>query len=143
MRTTKSNLTSWGITLWTAQIVLAAMFIMAGLPKALTPIHELAATMPLAGEVPEAFVRFIGISELLAAIGLVLPGVFRIKPLLISLAAAGLVLIMVLAVLYHLAKGEVVPAGINVVLGLLAAFVAWGRYSKAPIPAARRYTIQG
>jgi putative oxidoreductase len=143
MRTPKSNSKSWDIALWTAQIVLAAMFIMAGLPKTLTPIQELAATMPLAAEVPEALVRFIGISELLAAIGLVLPGVFRIKPQLISVAAAGLVVIMVLAILYHLAKGEIVPAGINVVLGLLAAFVAWGRFLKAPLSAGSRSTIQG
>ena len=143
MTTTKSNSKSWGIALWAAQIVLAAMFFMAGLPKATTPIQDLAATMPLAVEAPEVLVRFIGISELLAAFGLVLPGMLRIKPVLIPLAAAGLLVIMVLAIIYHLAKGEVVPAGINVGLALLAAFVAWGRFSKAPIPAASRSAVHG
>src|SRR5690606_30574691 len=133
MKTTKSNSKGWNIALWTAQIALAAMFIIAGWPKVTTPIQELATAMPLAVEAPEALVRFIGISEWLAAIGLILPGVLRIKPILISLAAAGLVVIMLLAIIYHLSKGEVGPSVFNLVLGVLAYFVAWGRYRKAPI----------
>lgn len=129
----KSNSTRWGIALWSSQIILAGMFVVAGLPKAVTPIQELAATMPLAVEVPEALVRFIGISELLAAVGLILPGLLRVKPMLIPLAAAGLVVIMVLAIIYHLSKGEIGASVFNLALGLLAYFVAWGRYRKAPI----------
>lgn len=144
MKTIKSNSKGWNIALWAAQIALAAMFIIAGWPKVTTPIQELATTMPLAVEAPEALVRFIGISEWLAAMGLILPGILRIKPILISLAAAGLVVIMVLAIIYHLSKGEVGPSVFNLVLGLLAYFVAWGRYRKAPIdPVAPSVVQQG
>lgn len=133
MKTVKSNSKGWAIALWISQVILAAMFIMAGLPKVTTPIQELANTLPLAVEMPEALVRFIGISEVLAGIGLILPGILKIKPILIPYAALGLVVIMILAIIYHLSKGEVAPAAFNLALGLLASFVAWGRYWKAPI----------
>lgn len=123
------------IGLWAAQLVLAAMFGMAGAMKTLTPIPELAATLPWAATMPEAIVRFIGISELAGAIGLVLPSLFRIKPQLTVLAAAGLALVMVLASAFHLARGEAAALPINLGLLALAAFVAWGRARRAPIRA--------
>src|SRR5690554_2581296 len=141
-RTAKSISKGWTIALWTSQIILAALFIIAGLPKATAPLQELAATMPLAVETPEALIRFIGISEILAGIGLILPGVLKIKPILIPFAALGLLVIMVLAIIYHLSKGEVAPAAINLGLGLLASFVAWGRYRKSPIHPEGRSTVQ-
>ncbi|MDO1448418.1 DoxX family protein [Rhodocytophaga aerolata] len=129
METTAKNTSkALNISLWIAQLILAAMFIMAGLPKITTPIQELAAS----NEIPEALVRFIGIAELLGAAGLLLPGILNIKPVLTSYAALGLFTIMVLAFLYHISKGEYAGAGITVALGLLAAFVAWGRFIKAP-----------
>src|SRR5690554_2349376 len=104
MKTTKTRSKRWSIALWISQVILAAMFIMAGLPKATTPLQELSVSMPLVMEAPEALVRFIGISEVLAGIGLILPGVLKIKPILIPWAAVGLVVVMVLAIIYHLAK---------------------------------------
>ena len=112
------------ISLWAAQIILAAMFIFAGFPKATQPIDELAAWLPLVNETPVALVRFIGITELLGGIGLLLPGILRIKPILTAYAAVGILLIMIMAIGYHISKGEFAALGTNIGLGLLAAFVA-------------------
>lgn len=119
--------------LWTAQVVLALMFGMAGVMKSTQPIAELAEKMVWPGAVPEGLVRFIGLAEFLGAVGLVLPAATRIKPLLTPLAAAGLVTIMALAAVFHLMRGEFGGIGFNFVLGSVAAFVAWGRYRRAPI----------
>jgi putative oxidoreductase len=121
------------IALWVVQVVLALMFGMAGVMKATTPIPELAQQLPWADQVPAALVRFIGISELTAAIGLILPAATRIKPGLTALAGVGLVIIMVLASIFHASRGEYSAIAINTVLGSLAAFVAWGRGKRAPI----------
>lgn len=125
------------LSLWGAQIVLALMFGMAGVMKTTTPIDVLTAKMVWPGAVPEGLVRFIGTAEFLAAVGLILPAATRIRPFLTPLAAMGLVVVMALAVPFHLSRGEVQALAINVPLGALAAFVAWGRLKKAPIAARR------
>jgi len=123
------------ILLWVGQITLAGMFGMAGVAKATRPIAELAPQIPWTADMPEVLVRFIGTAELLGALGLVLPALTRIRPVLTPLAAAGLVTIMALASVFHATRAE--PGGIvvNLLLGSIAAFVAWGRYRKAPIAA--------
>jgi putative oxidoreductase len=121
------------IILWVAQIVLGGMFIMAGVMKSSQPIAELSKSVPWSANVPEALVRFIGISELLGGIGLILPSLLRIKPILTPIAAFGILTIMVFAVVYHITKGETDVVGINIAFGLVAAFIAWGRFKKAPI----------
>jgi hypothetical protein len=121
------------VGLWLVQGLLAVAFASAGFMKATMPIADLAANMPWAGDVPEALVRFIGLSELAGAVGLVLPAALRWKPALTPLAALGLVTIMVLASLFHLSRGEAMVLPVNATLGALAAFVAWGRWFKAPI----------
>lgn len=78
-------------------------------------------------------VRFIGISELLGGIGLLFPSILRIKPILTPLAALGLFIVMVLALAYHIYKGENNLLGINLILGAIALFIGWGRYKKVPI----------
>jgi len=123
----------WNITLWVVQVLLAAMFGMAGFMKITQPIAELAEKMVWPGAVPPALVRFIGFSEFAAAFGLILPAATRIKPILTPLAAAGLVTIMLFAAIFHAARGEFGALPTNLVLGALAAFVAWGRWKKAPI----------
>jgi hypothetical protein len=89
--------------------------------------------MPWTAEVGAGMVRFIGISELLGGLGLVLPSLTRIQPRLTALAALGLVVVMVLAAGFHVTRGEFQHVPMNLVLGGLAAFVAWGRAMKAPI----------
>ena len=121
------------IALWVAQILLAVAFGMAGLMKLSTPIADLAAQMAWVGSVPPTLVRFIGAAELAGAIGLILPALTRIQPRLTALAAVGLIVVMVLASVVHAARGEFGMLPVNVVLGALAAFVAWGRGKAAPI----------
>ena len=121
------------IILWVAQIVLGGMFIMAGMMKSTQPIIDLSKSVPWTANVPLALVRFIGVSELLGGIGLVLPSLLRIKPILTPIAAIGILLIMVLAMVYHIVNGETNVIGINIAFGLVAAFIAWGRLKKAPI----------
>ena len=123
------------ITLWICQIVLAAMFLMAGFMKLTTPIDKLSETIPWAKDVSAALVRFIGASELLGALGLVLPALLRVKTWLTPLAAVGIALIMIFAIVFHVLRGEMSATGFNVIIMVLALFVAWGRYGKAPIRA--------
>jgi putative oxidoreductase len=131
----KAKFLQW--SLWTVQALLALAFVMAGSMKATTPYAELATKMAWVGAVPEGLVRFIGIAELLGGIGLVVPAVTRIRPSLTALAGAGLALVMLLASFFHLSRGEAGAVPVNLVLGGLAAFVAWGRWKKAPIVARR------
>ena len=118
------------IALWSAQIILAIVFALAGGMKAFTPAAEVAGT---AYGLPLAFFRFIGIVELAASVGLILPAVTRIAPVLTPLAAAGLVVVMVGAAVLHIGRGEFASAVLVVVLGGLAYLVAWGRFKRAPI----------
>jgi len=121
------------VSLWAVQVLLALAFGMAGLMKSTQPIAELAEKMVWPGVLPAALVRFIGVSELLGAIGLILPSATRVKPGLTVLAALGLTTVMLLAIVFHISRGEFGNLIFNVVLGALAAFVAWGRAKKAPI----------
>ncbi len=121
-----------GVALWIAQVLLAAVFGMSGAMKLFTPIAELAQKMPWVAHAPW-LVRFIGVSELAGALGLVLPSVTRVRPGLTPLAALGLVVVMALAVPFHLLRGEVAVVPVPVVLGALAGFVAWGRHRRLPI----------
>ncbi|HEY5751271.1 MAG TPA: DoxX family protein [Chryseolinea sp.] len=121
------------IALWAAQGILALGFFMAGFMKVTQPIDKLATMMPFVADVSPAFVRFIGVSEVLGAIGLIIPAAFRVRPRLTGYAALGLLIVMVLALLFHLTRGEGAVIGPNIFLGAIAAFIAWGRFKKAPI----------
>ncbi len=121
------------ITLWIAQVLLAGMFIMSGFMKISQPIDQLSQMLPWASQVPVGLVRFIGISELLGGLGLILPALLRIKPQLTALAAVGLATVMLFALLFHISKGEFSAIGMNLGIALIALFIAWGRTKKAPI----------
>jgi predicted tellurium resistance membrane protein TerC len=116
------------IVLWSAQVALAALFAFAGLRKAATPIGKLREKMPGMSEISGATTRFIGVAEVAGAAGLIMPWATGVAPFLTPLAAAALVLVMILAARFHGRRGEWSGVGINVVLGALAAFVAWGRF---------------
>ncbi|CAN5816224.1 DoxX family protein [soil metagenome] len=120
------------IALWIAQVLLALAFGASGLMKLVTPIAELAKSMPWIADMP-ALIRFIGTSELLGAIGLILPSATRVLPKLTVAAAIGLVVVMILAAGFHFSRGEADHTPVNFVLGGVAAFIAWGRWKKAPI----------
>jgi putative oxidoreductase len=108
------------------------MFGMAGCMKLSQPISHLSAMLPWTAQVPEGLVRFIGTAELAGALGLILPAATRILPVLTPLAASGLLVIMMLASGFHISRGETSNLPINAVIGSLAAFIAWGRFMKAP-----------
>jgi putative oxidoreductase len=122
----------FGIALWIAQILLALVFGFAGSMKLLTPIAELAKNAEWIKN-SELLIRFIGLSEVAGALGLLLPALTRIKPKLTSLAAVGIFVIMVLATGFHLMRGEAKFTPMTIGLGALALFVAWGRFRKVPI----------
>jgi hypothetical protein len=114
--------------LWIVQGLLALLFLWAGGMKLILPLEQLAGPIAL----PGVFLRFIGVAEVLGALGLILPGLLRIRPGLTPLAAAGLVIIMIGATGIGLVEGDVLMALIPLAVGLLAAFVAYGRWRLAP-----------
>ncbi|HET7342843.1 MAG TPA: DoxX family protein [Methylomirabilota bacterium] len=113
--------------LWIVQGLLAALFLFAGGTKLMMPIEEMTKQLPM----PGWFLRFIAVAEILGALGLILPGLLRIRPGLTPLAAIGLVVIMIGATVVSVLTGPLPLALIPLVAGLLAAFVAWGR-SRSP-----------
>jgi hypothetical protein len=111
------------IALWIFQGLLAALFLFAGGMKLIMPIEEMTKQMAM----PGWFLRFIGVAELLGGLGLVLPWWLHIKPMLTPLAAAGLLIVMIGAVVVTLMAGggatALMPAGV----GILLAFIAYKR----------------
>jgi hypothetical protein len=114
--------------LWIVQGLLALIFLFSGGMKLILPLEMLAGPVPL----PGLFIRFIGVAEVLGAIGLILPGLLRIRPGLTPLAAAGLVIIMIGATVITLVGGVTAQALIPLVVGLLLGFVAYGRWWLVP-----------
>ncbi|AWB06888.1 hypothetical protein A6A40_17725 (plasmid) [Azospirillum humicireducens] len=121
-----------GLGLWTVQTLLALFFIYAGFTKLATPADQLAAMMPWTADHPR-LVPVTGIADLLGGIGILLPSLTRIQPRLTVLAAAGIILLQVLALLFHLTRGEAAVVPMNMVLVTLTAFVLWGRGRALPV----------
>jgi uncharacterized membrane protein YphA (DoxX/SURF4 family) len=119
------------ITVWTLQSVLALIFMMTGAMKLLTPADIMAAQSPL----PLALVRLVGLCELAGALGMILPGVLRIRPGLTPLAAAGLVVLMTFATILTpvMISPEPVLMLIPATVGALAAFVGYARLRLVPL----------
>ena len=121
------------VVLWIVQTLLAAVYVMAGSMKALRPLAALSKRMGWVRTVPGGFVRFVGIAELLGAIGLILPMVTNIAPWLTVAAAAGLVLVQIGAGAVHVGRHEMREVPVNVVLLLLAMLVLIGRVAIIPV----------
>ena len=119
------------LALWIVQTLLALLFLWAGGIKLVLPIEEMTKQMPL----PGLFLRFIALCEVLGALGLILPWLLRIRPGLTPLAAAGLVIIMIGATVLTLMTGDIAMALIPLVVGILTAFVAYGRWRLVPLSA--------
>ena len=119
------------ILLWTAQGLLAALFLFAGAMKLSIPMDVLAEQARL----PGPFLRFIAVVELLGAVGVVLPAMLRIRPELTTLAAAGLLIVMGGAVVTSAMTVGVVAALMPAIVGVVAGFVAYGRWRVVPIEA--------
>ena len=115
--------------LWIVQGLLALLFLFAGVMKFIMSIEEMTRQI----QMPAAFLWFIGVAEICGGLGLILPSLLRIRPGLTPLAAVGLVIIMIGATIVSLMIGPVSLAAMPFVVGLLAAFVAYGRWKLAPI----------
>lgn len=120
------------IALWVVAIVLAVVFLAAGLSKLVQSKEKLAPRMAWVEDFETGPIKTIGALEVLGAIGLVVPGVTGIAPILVPLAATGLALLMIGAIVVHARRGEKQAIPVNVVLLLLAVFVAWGRFGPYP-----------
>ena len=122
------------IVLWIIQVVLALLFLMAGIPKLYLPISTLMqGASPNAIILPGWFIRFIGVCEVLGAFGLILPGVFKNRQYLTTLAALGLAIIMAGAVVVSVIGDGIKMAIIPLVTLLLLLLVAYGRSRIAPL----------
>ena len=120
--------------LWVLQVLLAAAFLAHGW-LFLTPPPEIAVRMN--ASLPRWFQLSLGVAEVLAALGLILPGLTRILPWLVTWAAAGIMIVMVSATVYHVARGEMSSALITLLLLVTATFVAYMRHRVLPISALR------
>jgi len=117
------------VALWVIQVLLALLFLFAGSMKFIIPIEVMTKQVAL----PGAFLRFIGAAEILGAIGLILPGLLRIRTALTPLAASGLLVIVIGATVLMLRTSGVTQAISPFVTALLSAFVAYGRWRLVPL----------
>jgi len=115
------------IALWIVQIILALMFFMAGLTKAFQ-YEKAKSSLPWVKDYSKGFVTFIGVSELLGAIGLIIPFATGIAPILTPIAALALGLVMLFAAVFHAKRKENAAVGMNIILIALTIFVAIGRW---------------
>src|SRR3954453_23059097 len=118
------------VVLWILAGLLAAMFLAAGAGKLMQSKEKLAASpnMAWAEDFSPEMLKVIGTLEVLAALGLILPAALDVAPMIVPLAALGLGLLMIGAVITHARRGETKNIVINVVLLVMAAVVAWGRF---------------
>lgn len=117
------------VVLWIIQVLLALLFLLAGVTKLVLPIEEMTKQMVM----PGLFLRFLGVVEVLGALALILPGLFRIRTWLTPLAAVGLTIIVIGATVITLKIGGGATAMFPLVTALLSAFVAYGRWRLAPL----------
>ena len=116
------------IALWIIQVLLALLFLLGGATKLVFPIEEMVRQTGMSA----LLLRFIGVCEVLGALGLTLPGLLHIRTGLTPLAAVGLLIIMIGATALTLKSGGIAMALTPLVTGLLSAFVAYGRWKLAP-----------
>lgn len=121
--------------LWVAQLLVAVPFVAFGFMKATAPVEQLATMMAWAGQLPEFVVRVTGVIDMAGGLGLVLPALTRVKPVLVRYAAMGCIALQSCAIVFHVSRGEANLIWLNFVFLALSIFVLWGRTTKAPIAA--------
>lgn len=119
--------------LWVAQILLALAFGAAGILKVTQPKDKLAANMGWPEEYSAGFIKFVGVVEIVGALGLILPGLTGIAPILTPIAASGLALEQVGAIAVHIRRKEPRVIIGNVLLIAISVFIAWGRFGAYPL----------
>lgn len=121
------------IGLWAAQVIIFALFLLFGYMKLFMPVEKLAAMWVWPGQVPQWFLRLMGVVDAAGGIGVLLPALTRIQPRLTVLAALGCTLLQTAAIVFHLSRGEAAAVPLNLVLLGLCLFILWGRGSRAPV----------
>lgn len=132
--TTRTSIRVLNVALWIVQLLLAALFFWHGQFSIFPPADMVAM---INANIGEGLRVFIGVAEILAAIGLILPGLTRILPSLTALAAVGLMIVMSSATVFHLFRGETASAISACVILVLVSVIAYTRWKVAPIPARR------
>ena len=128
LQTSSPSKRNWrSIGLWSAQGVVALLFIASGLTKLLLPMPDLTAMMRWPGDYPAAFVRSLAVLDLAGGLGMILPSLTGVRPRLTVIAALCCAVLQVLAIAFHVWRGEFSVLGLNLVLLPLCAVVAWGR----------------
>ena len=120
------------VVLWILQVLLGVMFVLAGVMHGFRQ-EQAKKQMTWMQAVPSGLLTFIGTAEILGGLGLVLPALTNIMPVLTPLAAVGLTIVMIMAAIFHFRRGENTAIVVNLVLGALAAFVAYGRFVLVPL----------
>jgi hypothetical protein len=117
------------ISLWVAQVILAAGFIFGSVMKLFVPKEILNSMWPWTAEVPNLLVKITGVIDLLAVIGIIIP-LTGSKQRLTSIVAIGIIIEMICAGVFHIVRGEASEIGVNIFFAIIAGFVAWGRLSR-------------
>jgi hypothetical protein len=117
------------VVIWIIQVLLALLFLFAGVTKLILPIEEMTKQIAM----PGMFLRFLGVAEVLGGLGLILPGLFRIKTWLTPLAAIGLMIIVIGATVLTLKMGGGAMALTPLAAAMLCALVAYGRWRMSPL----------
>jgi uncharacterized membrane protein YphA (DoxX/SURF4 family) len=115
------------IALWVAQVVLALLFLFSGVMKFIMPVEVMTQHTPFSG----SFFHFIGVVEVLGGLGLILPWLLKIRPMLTPIAAAGLTIVMLGATVLTAMTMSVAAAIFPLVVGIACGFVMYGRSSRA------------
>lgn len=118
------------IAVWLCQLLLAATLVWASSMKLFKPIDELAQMWPWVADNP-TLTKITGIFDLLGGLGIVLPSVLRIKPVLTIYAGYGIIALMLAASAFHISRAEASQIGFNIFVGLVAGFISWARSRKA------------
>ncbi|GII20783.1 DoxX family protein [Planosporangium mesophilum] len=116
------------VFLWVLQALLALAFLGAGAMKLAKPKEQLREKMGYVDDFSQGTIKFIGAVEVLGALGLILPAISGIAPILTPLAATGLAIVMILAAAVHIRRSELKQTPVNAVLFVIAAIIAWGRF---------------
>jgi hypothetical protein len=120
-------------SLWLSQLLLTAVYLPAGLMKLLAPVNTVATQIPWSAEVPEQFLRTIGVIDIAAGLGILLPALLRLYPRLTLVAAAGSMLLQLCAMAFHSYRAEWMVLPMNLSILGLSWWVLYGRLNRAPI----------
>lgn len=130
MENQKTPSKTLNIWLWVAQVILALSLLSGAIMKFM-PIEKIAPIMAWMGQLPPLTVRLLGVIDLLGAIGLILPSLLHINPKLVPITAIAICVLMICAIVFHVSRGEASVIGVNITYVAIAAFIAWGRFTKA------------